>query len=80
MILQYGGYRYIDLQADRRQLTDNYPYIPFLHTVTEHSMCANAIYVDIPKGYGDTWAYNGTLAHKTNHSFLPTTSKTMVIT
>lgn len=64
IIAQYGGYRL---------------YGPYRHKNVrgnreaqyKHSVGVCDVVLDIPEGYEDVSKYNGTLAHKCNHNFLP---------
>ena len=63
-ISQYGGYRLHKGTDDLpKEMAQNPP------EAYRHKIGFGTGILDIPKGYEDTKKYNGTLAHKANHSF-----------
>jgi len=68
MIMQYGGFRLLNnSKLDQKFRRDEAS--PAFGSYTQNIGFCDGVKVDIPKGFEDTSKYNGTLAHKAQHSF-----------
>ena len=62
--MQYGGFRLNNINDKLPEEIEQPTGLGYRHYIH-----FGPGLLDIPKGYEDNMRYNGTLAHKTNHSF-----------